>query len=410
MYKEKYLKYKTKYLDLKSQIGGDPNIIQEGGVFEDVFDWLFGGVFKKEVKEVMEADGADGAEGTEDKFFKNITADDKNTLLTLVKSKKIRPIDANHWVKSIDMINESKHELINIKHIEWWIQYKNEKIGNKMNLKEALQEANKKTIEIMKLFASLIQSKAFATAYRKQNSDSKIVNFKFYIKKDYSTTKYKIDDTNDKGTMLLDHYFIYHKNKIYMSYTGFPPYLPKLISMDINSFLVLFHLLLILINNLNLDKQNKSDFLTYLLRIASCIQIIFDINLQIDDIILQYLAILEMVKQNLDINEQHSWSFFISVDGNIFNESTMSSIHQFFINNFKPDYNEISPDMKHSKAFDINNRAQIIFQNLIVIDNEEYTRYIREYNTKNIQDDSTDIYVILATYVDTPGTYARLKK
>jgi oligoribonuclease NrnB/cAMP/cGMP phosphodiesterase (DHH superfamily) len=66
--------------------------------------------------------------------------------------------------------------------------------------------------------------------------------------------------------------------------------------------------------------------------------------------------------------------------------------------------------MKHSKAFDINNRAQIIFQNLIVIDNEEYTRYIREYNTKNIQDDSTDIYVILATYVDTPGTYARLKK
>jgi hypothetical protein len=33
MYKEKYLKYKTKYLDLKSQLGGDPNIIQEGGVF-----------------------------------------------------------------------------------------------------------------------------------------------------------------------------------------------------------------------------------------------------------------------------------------------------------------------------------------------------------------------------------------
>jgi hypothetical protein len=31
MYKEKYLKYKTKYLDLKSQIGSHPNIIQEGG-------------------------------------------------------------------------------------------------------------------------------------------------------------------------------------------------------------------------------------------------------------------------------------------------------------------------------------------------------------------------------------------
>jgi hypothetical protein len=33
MYKEKYLKYKTKYLDLQSQLGGNPNIIQEGGVW-----------------------------------------------------------------------------------------------------------------------------------------------------------------------------------------------------------------------------------------------------------------------------------------------------------------------------------------------------------------------------------------
>jgi hypothetical protein len=33
MYKEKYLKYKTKYLDLKNQLGGGPNIIQEGGLF-----------------------------------------------------------------------------------------------------------------------------------------------------------------------------------------------------------------------------------------------------------------------------------------------------------------------------------------------------------------------------------------
>ena len=33
MYKEKYLKYKTKYLDLKSQEGSVPNILQEGGYF-----------------------------------------------------------------------------------------------------------------------------------------------------------------------------------------------------------------------------------------------------------------------------------------------------------------------------------------------------------------------------------------
>jgi hypothetical protein len=31
MYKEKYLKYKTKYLDLKNQLGGNSNIIQDGG-------------------------------------------------------------------------------------------------------------------------------------------------------------------------------------------------------------------------------------------------------------------------------------------------------------------------------------------------------------------------------------------
>jgi hypothetical protein len=31
MYKEKYIKYKTKYLELKNQIGGDSNIIQKGG-------------------------------------------------------------------------------------------------------------------------------------------------------------------------------------------------------------------------------------------------------------------------------------------------------------------------------------------------------------------------------------------
>jgi hypothetical protein len=31
MYKEKYLKYKTKYLELKNQLGGISNTIQEGG-------------------------------------------------------------------------------------------------------------------------------------------------------------------------------------------------------------------------------------------------------------------------------------------------------------------------------------------------------------------------------------------
>jgi len=259
-------------------------------------------------------------------------------------------------------------------------------------------------------YSSFIKSKDFAIEYKKQNSDSKIVNFKFYIKKDYSTTsKDTIDDTEDEGLMLLDHYFIYHENETYMSYigsNGSPSYSPKLIisNVFINAFLIYFHLLLILINNLNFNKQNKSDFLTYLLKILSCIQIIFDINLQIHDIILQYLAILEMVKQNLDINEQHSWSFFISVDGNIFNKSTMS-IHNFFINHFKPDYNKITLLWLYYIKSNINEIAQIIFKNLkdkviYYEDNKEYTQYITEYDTKNIQHDSTDISSILSTYIN----------
>jgi hypothetical protein len=261
----------------------------------------------------------------------------------------------------------------------------------------------------LKQYSSFIKSKDFATEYKKQNRDSKIVNFKFYIKKDYSTTKYEIDDTNDKGTMLLDHYFIYHENETYMSYTGSPgspSYSPKLISsnVNINRFLIYFHLLLILIENLNLDKQNKSDFLTYLLRIASCIQIFFDINLKIDDIILQYLGILEMVKQNPDINKQYSWTFFISVDDNIFNNSTMS-IQNFFINHFKPDYNEITILWLSNIESNINDLARIRFKNLkdrviFYKYNKEYTQYITEYDTKNIQQNSTDIHSILLTYIN----------
>ena len=38
MYKEKYLKYKTKYLDLKNEISGEPNTLQDGG---GLWDKLF---------------------------------------------------------------------------------------------------------------------------------------------------------------------------------------------------------------------------------------------------------------------------------------------------------------------------------------------------------------------------------
>ena len=42
MYKEKYLKYKTKYLELKSQLDGSPNTIQDGGsLFSIKSFWSF---------------------------------------------------------------------------------------------------------------------------------------------------------------------------------------------------------------------------------------------------------------------------------------------------------------------------------------------------------------------------------
>jgi len=37
LYYKKYLKYKTKYLELKHQLDGNPNTIQDGG---GMFEWV----------------------------------------------------------------------------------------------------------------------------------------------------------------------------------------------------------------------------------------------------------------------------------------------------------------------------------------------------------------------------------
>ena len=52
MYKEKYLKYKTKYLELKNQLGGnsDSNIIQDGGS-PPWWESLFGSPNKQKVED-----------------------------------------------------------------------------------------------------------------------------------------------------------------------------------------------------------------------------------------------------------------------------------------------------------------------------------------------------------------------
>ena len=52
MYKEKYLKYKSKYLDLKNQLGGDSNIIQDGGM-KFTFPWKMKFTLPWEMKKNM---------------------------------------------------------------------------------------------------------------------------------------------------------------------------------------------------------------------------------------------------------------------------------------------------------------------------------------------------------------------
>ena len=56
MYKEKYLKYKTKYLDLKNEISGEPNTLQDGGGY---FFWE--GKNEKKAREAAEAAAAEKA-------------------------------------------------------------------------------------------------------------------------------------------------------------------------------------------------------------------------------------------------------------------------------------------------------------------------------------------------------------
>jgi hypothetical protein len=52
MYKKKYLKYKTKYLELKNQLGGnsDYNIIQDGGS-TPLWEKIFGSPNKQKVED-----------------------------------------------------------------------------------------------------------------------------------------------------------------------------------------------------------------------------------------------------------------------------------------------------------------------------------------------------------------------
>jgi hypothetical protein len=91
MYKEKYLKYKTKYLELKNQLGGNSNIIQDGGG-GSVMTALFGkssGDIKKEEARQKEEKEARQKEEKETKIRVNINLPDKTDTQALLEEGKL---------------------------------------------------------------------------------------------------------------------------------------------------------------------------------------------------------------------------------------------------------------------------------------------------------------------------------
>jgi hypothetical protein len=82
MYKEKYFKYKTKYLDLKSQLDDAPNIIQNGGRWWDIF-----GMSEKQ-KTADEKAAAEKATAVKVAAGEKVVAE--NTLTTKADNKQLR--------------------------------------------------------------------------------------------------------------------------------------------------------------------------------------------------------------------------------------------------------------------------------------------------------------------------------
>jgi hypothetical protein len=125
MYKEKYLKYKTKYLDLKNQLGGDPNIIQDGGNFiNDFFSNLSNRIYPKATKKATE-------KTTKDKVaYENERLAMINERLAMINEITINIAQTLHPDASISKITEA-------------MEFANKKYMETINRNPARQEVNK---------------------------------------------------------------------------------------------------------------------------------------------------------------------------------------------------------------------------------------------------------------------------
>jgi hypothetical protein len=102
MYKEKYLKYKTKYLELKNQIGSYPNIIQDGG---GLYDLLFG---VNVVIELIDYDINKSIKITnafEDKKITSLTIDNSREISTDEFTALVTGLKKNKTLKKLKIIS-----------------------------------------------------------------------------------------------------------------------------------------------------------------------------------------------------------------------------------------------------------------------------------------------------------------
>ena len=174
MYKEKYLKYKTKYLDLKSQEGGVPNILQEGGYF------FWEGKNEKKAREAAEAAAAEKAaaeKAVAEKAVAEAAAAKAAAEVAAEKAAKVAEMAAE--VVAAEINDKSKSSVI------------------------------------------------FANAYKNQHTTSRKLQFYFKIDKIVKRSTHfngKRRESNEKiNVILLNHYFIYDNMNIYMSSNQYSP-------------------------------------------------------------------------------------------------------------------------------------------------------------------------------------------
>ena len=89
-------------------------------------------------------------------FYKNITIEDLTYLLKLLKKKEIMASDINHWIKSVDMIVKNNDPRIDVAHIRAWKYNKDKELQKGMNLEDALQNANEKIRNEIKVTAEIV--------------------------------------------------------------------------------------------------------------------------------------------------------------------------------------------------------------------------------------------------------------